>query len=314
MALAACGGAGAPEAPPPADDVTFAFAVVGDTPYGADAERLFPTLAGELADADVAFIVHVGDVKGSWSACSDSLMAGRISDLDALAHPVVFVPGDNDWTDCHRADAGTTLPLERLAFLRTLAYPAPGRSLGARPMAVESQATMGGPEFPEHQRWARDGVVFATLHVVGSRNGLDDFPGRTPEDDMEVARRTEAAVAWLQGTFATARAADAGAVVLALQANPWITPSDPDLPSGFDEILDAIQAESEAFAGPVLLIHGDSHTFRVDRPFWSEERPHLPNVMRLETFGAPDVGWVRVTVRPGSRDPFVIDPRRIPPA
>lgn len=291
----------------------FAFAVMGDTPYGPTAERLFPTLAAEISAADVDFVVHVGDFKGSGAVCTDSLLAARVGDLDALAHPVVFVPGDNDWTDCHRAQPRSARPLERLAHLRALVYAEAGRTLGAPGLRVESQATLERSEFPEHQRWWRDGVVFATLHVVGSRNGLDDFPGRTPEDDAEVARRIEASVGWLRGTFSTARTRGAAAVIVVFQANPWIRPPEPGMRSGFEEILAALREESERFGGPVLLIHGDSHTFRVDRPFWSEERPSLPNVMRLETFGAPDVGWVRVTVRPGSRDPFVFDPRRIPP-
>ena len=309
----ACTGVGVPAAPATADRGGFSFAVLGDTPYSPAAERLFPALAAEVAAAGPAFTIHVGDVKGSWSACSDSLLASRIRDLDALDHPVVFVPGDNDWTDCHRADPGSALPLERLAYLRSLAYAEPGRSLGARPIQVETQASAENPEFPEHQRWSRDGVWFATLHVVGSRNGLDSFAGRSAADDDEVARRIEASVSWLRGTFAGASSGGARAVVIAFQANPWIRPADPSIPSGFDEILAALEEEAARFAGPVLLIHGDSHTFRVDRPFWSEEQPRLPHVMRLETFGAPDVGWVLVTVEPGARDPFGFQPLRIPP-
>lgn len=313
LGSAACGGRVAPPPPASAGHGAFAFAVMGDTPYSPAAERLFPELAAELAAADVAFIVHLGDLKGSWSACTDSLLATRIRDLSALPHPLVFTPGDNDWTDCHRADPGAALPLERLAHLRSLAYRVPGRSLGRRAMPVASQALLGDPEFPEHQRWSREGVLFSTLHVVGSRNGLDAFAGRTRADDDEVERRIGASVSWLRQTFAEAATTRSRAVVVVFQANPWIRTAEPGLRTGFEELLAAIQEEAQRFEGPVLLIHGDSHTFRVDRPFWSEEEPHLPNVTRLETFGAPDVGWVLVTVDPEARDPFGFQPRRIPP-
>lgn len=313
LVFLACTGVGGPPTPAPADRGGFAFAVMGDTPYSPAGERLFPALAAELSAADVAFIVHVGDVKGSWSACSDSLLARRIHDLNTLDHPVVFVPGDNDWADCHRAEPGSAVPLERLAYLRSLAYAEPGRSLGARPMQVESQASGGNDGFPEHQRWSRDGVSFTTLHVVGSRNGLDAFTGRSAADDDEVARRVEASVSWLRRTFAEASSGGARVVVIVFQANPWIRPEDSSLPSGFEEILVALEEEAAGFPGPILLVHGDSHTFRVDRPFWSEEQPRLPNLVRLETFGSPDVGWVLVTVDPGARDPFGFHPRRIPP-
>ena len=39
---------------------------------------------------------------------------------------MIYVPGDNEWTDCHRANNGGYDPLERLAFLRAMFYP--GRS------------------------------------------------------------------------------------------------------------------------------------------------------------------------------------------
>jgi len=285
---------------------------VGDTPYDDAGVRLFPVLAEEIARADVDFVVHIGDVKSSGTPCSDSLVAARIGDLSALGHPVVYVPGDNEWTDCHRASEGAAAPLERLAYLRGQAYPRPGRSLGTPPMEVETQASGAYPEFPEHQRWTRQGVVFATVHTVGSQNGLAPFPGRTAADDEEVARRVEASVAWLRDTFAQARDRRALAVVVATQADFWHPENGGDT-AGFDDVVAALREEAEAFGRPVLLIHGDSHTLRLDRPFWSEERPAVSNLLRLETYGAPDVGWIQVHVDPTSRAVFGFTPRQVVP-
>ena len=50
------------------------------------------------------------------------------------------------------------------------------KSLGQRKFELEQQ-----PEFPENLRWRRGGVLFLTLHIVGSNNNL----GRTPEGDAE---------------------------------------------------------------------------------------------------------------------------------
>lgn len=288
----------------------FDFAVVGDTPYSSAHERLFPHLTREIGEADLAFVVHIGDVKGSGAPCSDSLVAARIAALDGFGHPLVYVPGDNEWTDCHRSPPGVYAPLERLAFLRRQAYPGPGMSRGTPPMDVETQATAG---FPEHQRWSHGGVVFSTLHVVGSLNGRVGFPTRTPEDDLEVDRRVQASVAWLREAFAQAHGAGAVAVVVAIQANPWDVPPGFAGRTGFEEVLTTLREEAESYAGQVLLIHGDTHTFRVDRPFWSETDPAVPNLMRLETYGAPDVGWVRVRVDPASPAVFGFTPRPIPP-
>lgn len=307
-------GCTAPSPDPPAESPAgFDFAVVGDTPYSPEAERLFPRLAEAVAGAPVDFVIHVGDVKGSSVPCTDSLLTQRIEALDAFGHPVVYVPGDNEWTDCHRRPPGVHAPLERLAFLRTLAYPEPGRTLGTPPMRVRSQADHGRPEFPEHQRWSRRGIVFATIHMVGSLNGLAPFATRTADDDAEVGRRIEAAVAWIHDTFREARETGAVGVVVATQANPWTVPPGLDGPNGFDEVVDALRREAEAFPGPVLLVHGDSHTFRLDRPLWSEEVPAVPNLYRLETYGAPDVGWVQVHVDPAGTLPFTVTPHPVGP-
>jgi hypothetical protein len=287
--------------------------VVGDTPYDGAAERAFPFLAEEISRADVAFVIHIGDLKDSRIPCTDSLVASRVAALDAFAHPLVFVPGDNEWTDCHRVPEGTYRPLERLDFLRRQAFPEPGRSRGATPMTVETQARPGAPDFPEHQRWNRQGVFFTTLHVVGSRNGLEGFHGRTTEDDLEVDRRIAAAVEWLRGTFGEARRRNAVAVVVAFQANPWDVPADFAGRTGFEEIMAALREESDAFGRQVLLVHGDTHALRLDRPYWSEDVPDHPNLMRLETFGSPEVGWVQVHVDPTSRGVFGFTPRRTEP-
>lgn len=52
---------------------------------------------------------------------------------------------------------------------------------------------------------------------------------------------------------------------------------------------------------PVVLVHCDSHTFRIEKPRISDQR--LLNFTRVETFGSPDVHWVRASV--DTRDPEV---------
>ena len=61
--------------------------------------------------------------------------------------------------------------------------------------------------------------------------------------------------------------------------------------------MDRLEDLVKGFAGPVLLIHGDSHTQRVDHPLRDRGTGEpLANFTRLETYGAPDIGWVRVVV------------------
>jgi hypothetical protein len=72
-------------------------------------------------------------------------------------------------------------------------------------------------------------------------------------------------------------------------------------PSGFADFKAALERETISFGKPVVLVHGDSHTFRMDKPVISERRPL--NFTRVETFGSPDVHWVRASV--DARDPEV---------
>ena len=283
---------------------TFTFGVMGDLPYFAKSEAQFPSLVDSINAHDPDFVVHVGDIK-SYAPCTDSLLLTRFEALKSIDPPLVYVPGDNEWTDCHGGPPGVNDPLERLDALRTLFYPVPGRSLGGETIPLETQAANPDwAEFVEHQRWQKNGVLFATIHAVGSLNGLAWFEGRTNLHDQEVDRRIAAATAWLHSSFEKARAEEASAVVIVTHAK--LTPmmalnnqrhGSGDRPrSGYEEIIDALVAESKAFAKPVLLVHGDGHTFRVDQPMTDSKGVTLNNVVRLETYGGENVGWIEVTV------------------
>jgi hypothetical protein len=60
-------------------------------------------------------------------------------------------------------------------------------------------------KFRENVRWTYGGVLFTTLHVIGSNNNL----GRTPVMDAEYAERTAANLAWMREAFDLATAAEA---------------------------------------------------------------------------------------------------------
>jgi hypothetical protein len=87
--------------------------------------------------------------------------------------------------------------------------------------------------------------------------------------------------------------------MLIIQANPF--EEDTAEPSGFADFKAALERETIAFGKPVVLVHGDSHIFRIDKPVISETRPM--NFTRVETFGEEEVHWVRASV--DTRDPEV---------
>jgi hypothetical protein len=87
------------------------------------------------------------------------------------------------------------------------------------------------------------------------------------------------------------------ALVVLIQANPWQPGRQP---RAYAPFLASLEDAAHRFAKPVLFVHGDTHTFRVDWPLTEA------NVTRLETYGSPFVGWVRVMVDPADPQPFRI--------
>jgi hypothetical protein len=292
--------------PPPSGDGAFRFAVFGDGPYypieNGRARRVFAALSAR----DEAFVIHVGDIM--WQRCTDEAYRARRELMETIGHPVVYTPGDNEWSDC--VDLARVDPLERLATLRRVFFADSTRSLGASALPLESQGAQS--EFVEHARWFYGGVLFATVHVVGDANGGRPFAGREPRHAEEVERRTQAAVDWLRASFAAAVAGDAAAVVVAMHASLLHPPGDPDQ-IALEPIHDTLIELAKEFRKPVLLVHGDEHQYIVDRPFRDPVTGEpIPNLERLMTFGSPAIGWVDVVVDPTRADPFRFEPNVTP--
>src|SRR5262249_40242424 len=150
--------------------------------------------------------------------------------------PVIYTPGDNEWTDCHKSGQGASgAPLKELASVRTLFFSRPGHSLGLTDADVWSQSKYFDPMNPtdanyvENVMWMDRRVLFATFNMPGGSNnddattapwtGIFNDPAAQAK---EQADRTAADIRWLETTFATAQQAPrAKAIVLALQADMW---------------------------------------------------------------------------------------------
>jgi hypothetical protein len=303
-----------PPPPSPNPPGTFAFAALGDAPYDPLEDLRYRVVLEDLEAHDLAWVLHVGDI--IWHPCTDRLYERVLRRMNGLRHPVIYTPGDNEWTDCWEPGSGRFAPLERLDRLREVFFRDPTRTLGGRPFALESQGGGPGPftEFVENARWEHGGFLFATVHLVGSVNGLARFPGRTAADSIAARRRTEAATAWMRDAFAGARLRNASGVVLAFHANPAFEgPVDDRFRRAFEPFLSALEEEVERFPGPVLVIQGDDHEYIVDHPLVRRTTGRrLSNLTRLQVPGSPRVGWVRVVVRPGSARPFTFEERVVP--
>jgi len=319
----------------------FEFGLFGDTDYSLKMEKELPKMILQMNNANLSFVVHIGDFEAdprpynrAPKKISMPCVAKNFNRVHAVfqtsKHPFVLTPGDNDWTDCDKLKARKVDPLDALATVRKIFYPK-GKSLGQNPMPVVSQsADAGFSQFVENLTWSKGGVTFATVHIVGSNNNM----GSKPKPRAEFVERTKANTAWVKKAFARAKADNSLGLVLFTQANPafegnwkgsalgrYFRPiaslgiKAPKKPKpkryGYDEFHQVLLEELETYKKPTLLMHGDNHYFRVDKPLFNPKtKRYVANFTRVETFGSPINGWIHVFVDPKDPDLFTIKPKQ----
>jgi hypothetical protein len=315
------------------DREPYAIGLWGDLPYSTTQATIgVPNLIADMNAQKLAFTAHDGDLKSGSSECTDAVYTQALGYFASLSAPAVFTPGDNDWVDCDRTAGYSSLAQldkERALFFNT------SFTLGQRKLRqkVQTDALCLGVAGPvpcaENRRWTVGGVTYATLNIQGSCNNLCDVS----PDPVEYAARNQADILWMQQTFAEAKARNSAAVMLISQADPGFDLTDitrgpvrdpktlaetDGLPDGFQEFLLALRDQVVAFARPVAYVHGDSHYFRIDKPFLNALGQRLENFTRVETFGDNqangnnDVNWLKVLVDPRSREVFAYQQQIVP--
>jgi len=150
-------------------------------------------------------------------------------------------------------------------------------------------------------RWVYGRLLFVTLNMPGPDNNR----ARVPE---EAAERMLAARDWLRAAFTLARKDRLPGIVVLMQADPWQRNRSPK--TCFADLLHDLASEALNYTGRILLVHGDTHRYRIDQPLFNvATRTIVPNLMRLEVFGSPEVNWVRITATvEGDTAKFEIEP------
>ena len=215
------------------------------------------------------------------------------------------MPGDNEWTDCHRHSNGGYDPLERLGKLRELFF-AGDSALGQRPLLLERQSREPAlASFRENVRWEAGGALFVGLNLPGSEN---NFHGSTGSGGPvpEFITRSAANRAWLAQAFAQARASKLAGILIVIQADPGFEDfSAGKIRPGYQAFLTQLLEETQAFAGRVVLVHGDSHWQQINQPLRDPVSGEvIKNFTRVATFGWPFFGWIKATVNPADPQLF----------
>jgi Calcineurin-like phosphoesterase len=283
------------------------LAVYGDAPYGTT-----PTDTAELtatpafidninSDPKVDLVLHVGDIHSGKQFCTKEYDQSIFDLWSAYKDPLVYTPGDNEWSDCHKAAEGggtynkTTKqidyvldangspvdyakgdPIANLDLVRSILFPNPGTTLGGRKKRVLTQAQNFDPSFPsdakyvENVMWEESKVLFVAINLPGGSNNDADVwygaPTATAAQSQEIVERTGADLRWLDGAFAEAEADGVEALLIAAQADMWDPEKGPAHQTGYEPFVQSVAFHTLHFGKPVLMFNGDSHVFLSDNP------------------------------------------------
>ncbi|HET9440811.1 MAG TPA: hypothetical protein VFO52_11595 [Longimicrobiales bacterium] len=284
----------------------YEFAVFGDLPYvHDDASRAlymprYYRLLEAIGTSSAEFAVHVGDYT-TGPFCGDSVVDLRRNEFRSFGKPLIFVFGDNDWTDCAR---GGFDPLERLTRLRQV-FTEDNLSLGRRQLPLVRQSeTAQFSKFRENVRWTHGEELYVAFNLPGSSNNW----GAGPEPSAEYVERNAANLAFLREAFAVATRANKRGLAVFIQANPGLNTLPYErtaaMMRGFADFMSELQRLTVAWGKPVVLFHGDTHYFRIDKPLVDEQGHTIANFTRVESYGHPNYSWVKVSVDPANPQLF----------
>jgi hypothetical protein len=252
----------------------YDIALIGDMPYGTANEPRYERVIADINQYNLDFVAHIGDTKSGSTRCDDSHYTKTLGYFNSFEKPVIYSVGDNEWTDCMRANNGAYNPLDRLALVRKT-YFTTNMSLGKHPIALQRQSD--DPKYAlytENRMLVKSPVVFVSIHMVGSNNNLEYKSAQgvaNPfyDSDKEYAARNAANLAWLHTAFDTARNTGALGLMILTQANTFETFLDTSTGathSGFVDFMAALRDETNKFSGEVVMVSGDTHYMRVDKP------------------------------------------------
>ena len=320
----------------------WSFAAYGDSPYGtsnADTSQYDATpafISSINADPDVSLVTHVGDIHSGKQYCTESYDRSIAALWTRFDDSLVYTPGDNEWSDCHKAAEGGHVsvggrqvdyaggdPVENLALVRSIFFPTAGQTLGGGNLHVQSQAKQYDSSHPEdaayveNVMWQRKGVVFVTVNIPGgSNNDADGWFGApvTERQTAEIRTRAAADLRWIDAAFARANDEGSSAVVVISQADMWDGEKGPGHLTNYEPFVRSLAEHTTALGKPVLMFNGDSHAYRSDNPL-SQSAPcqgesgpcasdyvnhpgyDVPNFHRIVVHGSTfPLEWLKVTV------------------
>lgn len=295
-------------------------ALIADLPQWPAAEANLATLLDHFAERKLNLVIHAGGIKGDTESCSDAVLGSRQQLLSQSPLPLVYVPGETDWSECRLPVNGSFDPVERLSRLRELFFPEDA-TLGrqTRPLVRQSDQALFR-SFRENMRLSVGDVLIVGLNVPGDNNHYRDEGGR----NSEFEDRREANRQWLARAFSVARQRDLNGIVVVAHADPhfangWEKKGRPTLLDGFmrhrtrDGYLEfkrQLRDLSARFNGQVLLVHaagsGADSGFGIDKPLRDAGGKVLQNFTRVSLPASSISQWAELVITPAAASPFAV--------
>src|SRR4051794_999087 len=290
------------------DDDLSTLAVYGDAPYGTTPTDTSQTdltpafIAAVNADTEVELVLHVGDIHSGKQFCTEAYDRTVFNLWTAFTRPLVYTPGDNEWTDCHKAgEGGGTFnkttgqidyvvdpttgnpvdyakgdPIANLALVRSIFFSQPGRTLGGAKLVLSQavafdRAHPSDANFVENVIFVQQRVLVVTINLPGGSNNDTDVwysaPTASAAQLQEINERTGADLRWLDTAFALAKVMRVQAVIIQAQAVMWDPEKGAVHQAGFEPFVKSMAEHTVAFGKPVLMFNGDSHVYQTGNPF-----------------------------------------------
>jgi len=292
-----------------AQDKSFSIVAFGDMPYVLPADYArFENLIKTVNEEHQAFNVHVGDIKSSSTKCTEEYYQKIYNYFQQFNKPLIYTPGDNEWTDCSKPAAGGYDPEERLDVIRNFFFKDKS-SFGKEKITTELQSQIPAySKFVENRRWNFNGVTFGTVHLVGSNNY---FLPDSKNNNREFFERDKANVAWLNEIFDQAKKSNSAGIFIFTQADMF---TEKKTASGcFDRFLRELKKLTIDFKKPVVLVNGDSHKYIVDKPLNDGANAKvLENFTRIQVFGEEDIHAVKININPSASSLFQVEQLIVP--
>ena len=252
------------------------FTAIGDTPYhesDSELELLSETL-NAIAQKDIPFVVHVGDIFRGWTPCSPDLYEFRGRVFQRSPIPFLVTIGDNEFNDCFD-------PEEAQGHFRKIILGSPplkqsvmGFNSDSKPVHVTRQA-----EMIENATWSFNNIDFIMFV-------LPDLPGNYPLSTEKISTILDANTNFINRGFKNAKHNKRDAVVL-------VTHSEPALcrVQGCEQFNSIIEKEVKQFENPVLLINGSNHK----RTFVDGGYQGISTWWHLRPGNTPEAHWPEIS-------------------